>query len=163
MQRRNFLAGLAATATLAGCDTVPSGTSGAPARRLIVLRHTERTGEDLNAAGLARAAALPAALAGEPINAIFVPAKQRNKDSAAPLAQARGIELQEVQATDLAGALFRRQPTGTSVWVGNGDNIAALWEQIGASGDAPLDYGDIAIVTMQGDRAGAIRRLRFGD
>ena len=62
MQRRTFAAGLAAVA-MSGCVVEPQ-----PQTTLIVLRHADRdTGaEDINAVGLARANALPAALAGHP-------------------------------------------------------------------------------------------------
>lgn len=158
MHRRHLLAGIAATSALAACG-MPAGDGG----RLIVLRHTERTGENLNAEGIARARALPAALSDiRPIDAIFAPDRQRNIDTAAPLARARGQEVEIIPAVNIAATMLRRHPGGTVAWVGNKDNLAALWEEIGAHGEPPIHYGEVFIVAMTGLRAGAIERRRFG-
>lgn len=158
MHRRTLLTGLAATTALATCG-LPAGDGG----RLIVLRHTERTGENLNAAGIARARALPAALADvRPIDAIFAPNRQRNIDTAAPLARARGLEVAVIPAVNIARAMLRRHPGGTVVWVGNKDNLADLWDEIAAHGEPPIHYGEVFVVSMTGLRAGTIERRRFG-
>lgn len=164
MHRRTFIAGLAASPALVACSQATSDRPlpASAASTLIVLRHAERTGENLNAEGIARAAALPAALEGIPIDGIYVPDMQRNKDTAMPLAKARGLELQVIPAVDIARTMFRRQPGGTLVWVGNKDNIEALWEEVAAPGEAPLTYGQIAILPISGFRAGAVQMLTFG-
>ena len=158
MQRRSLLAGLAAATGLAACDIAPGPERG----RLIVLRHTERTGENLNPAGIARAAALPAALAGMPIDAVFAPDRQRNIDTARPLATARGLEVQTIPAVNIARAMFKRHPGQTVVWVGNKDNLADLWDEIAAHGAPPIHYGEVFLVSMDGLSAGRIERRRFG-
>jgi hypothetical protein len=151
-------AGLLAAPMLAGCDI-----AGAPGgSRLIVLRHTERDGADLNAAGIARARALPAAIADLPVDAIFAPDLQRNLDTASPLAEVRGLEVQVIPAVRIARAMFRRYPGGSVVWVGNKDNLAALWEEIGATGEPPIHYGEVFVVSMNVLSAGRIERRRFG-
>ena len=160
MHRRTLVAGLAATTALAACGT--SLPAGAGSGTLIVVRHGERTGEDLNAEGLARAAALPGALASLAVDGIYAPDTRRNIDTATPLAQAKGLTVQVIPAVDVARAMFRRQPGGTLVWVGNKDNIVALWDEIGATGEPPLLYGDLVVVAMNGLRAGRIQRLHFG-
>lgn len=159
MHRRTLLTGLAASSLLTACGGVlPSAERGT----LIIVRHTERDGEDLNAEGIARAAALPAALAGMRIDGIYAPDRQRNIDTATPLAEARGLEVQIIAATDIARKMFRNQPGGTLVWVGNKDNIEALWQEIGAAGNAPIHYGEMFVVTMNGLSAGRVQRLHFG-
>ena len=169
MRRRNLIVTLAAAALLAGCaemrpffqqpaNRVPDLLNGT----LIVLRHTEREGEDLTPAGWIRAAALPEALAGIEIDGIYAPDTQRNIDTARPLAEARGLEVQIIPAVDIARTMFARQPGGTLVWIGNKANLAGLWEEIAAAGDPPILYGDLFIVPMNGLRAARVERSRFG-
>ena len=164
MRRRNLIASLAILPLLAACAggidrTAPSDTMGGT---LIVVRHTERTGENLNDVGIARAATLPESLAGVEIDGIYAPDRQRNIDTATPLAKAKGLEVQVIQAVDIARTMFQRQPGGTLVWVGNKDNLADLWEEIGAAGEPPINYGELFIVPMSGLNAGRVERTRFG-
>ncbi|SMH52353.1 histidine phosphatase family protein [Maritimibacter sp. HL-12] len=163
MLRRRFLA-LAAVPMVSACAGLVGGDTGAKTQpRLIVLRHAERDGADLNAAGIARAHALPTALADQPVDAIFAPDLQRNIDTATPLARARGLEVSVIPAVNTARAMFRRYPGGRVVWVGNKDNLAALWDEIGAAGEPPILYGELFVVSMNGLSAGRIERRRFGD
>lgn len=166
--RRLFLASLAASALLSACanplaQLLPEPDETAMGGTLIVLRHTERTGEDLNAEGVARAQALADALADVEIDGIFTPAMQRNIDTARPLADAKELQIQVIPAVDVARTMFKRLPGGTVVWVGNKDNLAALWEEIGASGEPPITYGDMFFVPMSGLSASRVERTRFGD
>ena len=167
MRRRLLLASLALTPLLAACAGGLTRMAAGPDEMtmggtLIVVRHTERTGDDLNAEGVARAAALAEALGGVEIDGIFAPATQRNIDTAMPLAEAKGLEVQVIPAVDIARTMFKRQPGGTLVWVGNKDNLAALWEEIGAGGEPPILYGEMFIVPMSGLSAGRVERSRFG-
>ena len=167
MYRRLFLASLSAPLLLAACAgaigprefrtdaTALDGT-------LIALRHAERTGEDLNEVGIARANELAAALDGVEIDGIYAPQTQRNIDTATPLAQAKGLEVQVIPAVDIARTMFKRQPGGTLVWVGNKDNLEALWQEIGAAGAPPINYGEMFIVPMYGLSANGVERSRFG-
>lgn len=159
MNRRTLLAGLASTSVLTACGGLAPGANRGT---LIVVRHTERTGENLNAEGIARAAALPAALSDMPIDGIYAPDRQRNIDTATPLAEARGLDVQIIPAVDIALTMFKRQPGGTLVWVGNKDNITELWDEIGPTGNAPIHYGELFVVTMNGLSAGRVERRHFG-
>jgi len=166
MRRRLFLASLAATPLITACDRVLRRPTPAAADRmggtLIVVRHTERDGEDLTAKGWIRAAALTDALAGIEIDGIYAPDTKRNIDTARPLAEDKGLEVQVIPAVDVARTMFTRQPGGTLVWVGNKDNLAALWEEIGAQGEPPILYGDLFIVPMNGLKAARVERSHFG-
>lgn len=166
--RRLFLASLAAATLLTACATplaplLPRRDETTMDGTLIVLRHAERDGEDLNAAGRARAEALAEALAGVEIDGIFAPATQRNIDTARPLADAKGLRIQVIPAIDIARTMFKRLPGGTLVWVGNKDNLADLWEEIGAGGEPPISYGELFIVPMDGLHASGVERGRFGE
>ena len=73
--------------------------------RLLLIRHgqtpanvrgeldTGRPGPSLTALGRAQAASVPAALADEPIDAVFASTLVRTQQTAAPLARARGLEI----------------------------------------------------------------------
>ncbi|MCE1179968.1 MAG: histidine phosphatase family protein [Micrococcales bacterium] len=93
--------------------------------RLLLIRHgqthsnvihaldTAEPGADLTELGRRQAAAIPAALADEPIEALYVSNLVRTQQTAAPLAQARGLEpvvrpgIREVVAGDLEMATDR--------------------------------------------------------
>jgi len=164
MYRRAFLASLAPPVLLAGCGTPlgPLQYANTMDGTLIVLRHAERDGEDLNAEGIARAEALVEALDGVEIDGIYSPEAQRNIDTATPLAESKGLEIQIIPAIYVARTLFSRQPGGTLVWVGNKDNLEALWEEIGAGGMPPINYGDMFIVPMSGMQASGVERSHYG-
>jgi len=167
MRRRRLLASLATLPLLTACAGGPGGLDRMTSANtmdgtLIVVRHAERSGELLNDVGVARANTLPEALAGVEIDGIYAPGIQRNLDTAAPLAAAKGLEVQRIPAVDIARTMFKRQPGGTLVWVGNKDNLEALWKEIGAAGEPPIHYGEMFIVPMSGLHAGRVERSRFG-
>ncbi|MBV0911000.1 histidine phosphatase family protein [Anianabacter salinae] len=128
--------------------------------RLIALRHADRSGDDLNEAGRARAAALPAALSDQKIDAILSPGIQRNLDTAAPLAAATGLTITRIPAETAAKGIAA-QGDRTVVWVGNKDNLTDIWSAFALPGDPPLDYGQIFVVT-QGGRGFSVEQRQFG-
>jgi hypothetical protein len=163
MLRRCFILG--ATATVAGCRlTAPGNAPGsvplAPGTTLIVLRHAERHGEALSQQGHVRARRLVEALAGTEIDAIYTREIPRNLETAAPLAEARGLPVAVIDAPDPAPELARLGAGRTVVWVGNKNNLEAIWTTLGAPGEPPLDYGDMHVLTP-GTPPGVDRR-RFG-
>ena len=147
MFRRLLLLGLCALAALAACTTQSIPPS---ARTTVILvRHADRAGEILNAQGLARAANLPEALAGYDLDAIYSPDIQRNLQTAEPLSQALALPV-TIIPKEAAGALMTRaHPEGTVIWIGNKGNLRAIWEELGAPGDAPQQYGDIGVITLK--------------
>ena len=120
---------------------IPDGTT------LIILRHADRSGENLNAKGRARAEALVAALDGIKIDHIFSPSIQRNLDTAAPLATARGMEIERIAAVSPTAELMSLGGGKTVVWIGNKGNLKSIWADLAAPGAAPLEYGDLFFVT----------------
>lgn len=160
MHRRAMLAG--PLLLLAGCATTGSRVSLPPGTRLIVLRHGDRDGENLNARGRERAAALVPALDGVEIDAIYSPGIQRNLDTAAPLAAARGLPITRIPADDPAARLVRENAGRTVVWVGNKGNLAQIWEALGAEDPPPLQYGDLFIVERGALGQPRVTRRRFG-
>lgn len=167
LTRLRLLAGLVALAgLLAGCvqgaDPDLEGTT----TTIIAVRHGDRNNslEDrLNEKGHARAQALAAALKGTRIDAIYIPDTQRNRETAAPLAAARGLKPRVVPTTNLAGTLLSGNAGKTVLWIGNKPNLSALWTSLKAKDPPPLDYGDLFIVQVEGRTATRVRRRHFGD
>lgn len=158
MLRRLFLT--LALAAMAACAT-PGLVAVPPDTTLIILRHADRAGEDLSDRGLARAQALVAALEGVEIDAIYSPGIQRNLDTAAPLAEARGLTVQRMAAENAASRLMAAGAGQTVVWVGNKGNLQSIWDSIAAPEPPPLEYGDLFIVTRARVGSPLVERRRF--
>lgn len=159
LNRRSFIvltaAGLAACAPPADVS-VPADT------QLIVLRHADRSGDDLSEQGRARAQALIGALDGIEIDAIYSPGIQRNLDTAAPLAAARGLEIQRIPAENPAARLMSEGAGKTIVWIGNKGNLASIWEALALPEPPPVEYGDLYIVGARSIGGPSVIRRQFG-
>lgn len=160
MHRRTFVA-LSLGAALTGCATagritMPQDTT------LILLRHGDRASDQLSEKGVARARALVPALEGIAIDRIYSPGLDRNLATAAPLANARRLEITRIPPTGVAQRILSESTGLTSVWVGNKGNLTEIWDTLELPGAPPLEYGDLAIV--KADRRGRpqVTRLRFG-
>ncbi len=136
--------------------------------KIIILRHADRIQGvlELNEVGVARAAALPAALDGVAIDAIFVSHWKRNIDSARPLATARDLPIQVIPERHLSNGrlaeeILKRQPMGTSVWIGNTGNLKDIWDELEMRSSAPTTYGDIMIVEVVNRRGRLVEERRF--
>ncbi len=168
ISRRTVIVSLAVGGTLAltGCMTPVDQPV---TSRLIALRHADRDlgAENLNATGRARAEALPSALSDVHIDAIYAPDTQRNLDTAAPLARARGLTVEIIDRAvigleKLAETIHTTNPGETAVWVGNTGNLKSLWAELGLpEEDAPLDYGEISIVSFSGDKVIRVEERTF--
>ena len=160
MLLRRTLFGLAAVIFTAcaqiGDVAMPTGT------KLIVLRHADRSGEDLNETGRARAKALVAALDGIEIDAIYSPGFQRNLDTVAPLAAARGLLVQRLASENPGAKLMAVGAGKTIVWVGNKGNLNALWDTLALPMPAPLEYGDLYFVEPTRLGPPPVTRRHFG-
>jgi hypothetical protein len=166
---RLFAVAVIAAGLLAGCAgntivTSPSGTT----TTLILLRHAERTmvsGEqstELSDQGLARAAALPAALEGRHIDAIYSPHLSRNLDTVAPLAKQRGLTVKVIGTSQLATRLIVENPGKTVLWVGNKDNLDDIYEDVGGEGPPPIVYGDLFVVRVADKGPAQVSKLHYG-
>lgn len=148
MKRRQVFAlpvALAVTGlALPGCTGAPPGLHG----RLIVLRHADRTGPMLNETGVARAATLPDALADLEIDAVYTTPRQRNIDTATPLAEARGLVVRNLIATGAGKKLLGAHPGESVVWVGNQENLPLLYTELGVAAHPPVQFGEIHLVTF---------------
>ncbi len=133
----------------------------APSARttVIMVRHADRAGEVLNSKGVARAAAMPAALARYDLDAIYSPDIQRNLDTAAPLAAATDLPVTIIVKEQAGARMTADYPDGTVVWVGNKGNLRTIWEELGAPGEAPQEYGEIGVVELLGSGGRRVTRL----
>lgn len=135
---------------------VPDGT------QLIILRHADRRGEFLSEEGFARSEALVVALEGTEIDAIYSRDIQRNLDTAAPLAEARGLDVQIINDVNPTAQLMEAGAGKTIVWVGNKGNLNTIWETLMLSGPPPLEYGDVYTVSRSVFGRPQVTRERFG-
>ncbi len=154
---------LTAGLMLAACDTVvksPTGTS----TTVVLIRHADRSPaeKDLNAKGRARAAALPAALEGMPIDAIYSPDLKRNLDTVAPLAAQRGLTVKVIKVSWVADRLVGENPGKTVLWVGNTTNLKSIYANLGGTGEPPINYGDLYVMRIPDKGPAQVTRKRFG-
>lgn len=161
MKRRAML-GLSAAALLAGCAG-GGPVALAPETTLYITRHGDRSGSDemLNEAGRARARALVAALEGEPLDAIYSPGIQRNLDTAAPLAEARGLTVERRPQEAPTARLARDAAGRAAIWIGNKGNIAGIWEALGLPEPVGLDYGDLTVLRTDAQGRPSVERRRY--
>lgn len=141
---------------------------------VILVRHAEKVaspGDDpaLSERGQARAAELARVLADVPIDAIYTTQFIRTRDTAAPLAKARGITpvvitAGKTYAADLARTIREKHAGLTTLVVGHSNSTSNLLRELGVE-DAPrIDearYDDLFIYTISGKQARLIP-LRYG-
>ncbi|MCR8550380.1 histidine phosphatase family protein [Salipiger sp. P9] len=161
MNRRFLLLGSAAL--LASC-TASGPVRLAPGSTLILTRHGDRSGSDemLNATGRTRARALVRALEGQPLDAIYSPGIQRNLDTAAPLAGARGLTVTRIPQETPTAALAAAAAGGPVLWVGNKGNLAEIWETLALPGEVPLNYGDLTFIRSDAEGRVTVERRHYG-
>lgn len=160
LTRRHFTA-LALALPVAAC--APTGAVRlSPGSRLILLRHADRSGDQLSKDGIARARALPGALEGIEIDAIFSPSLERNIDTAQPLAKDRRLTIGRMPAAGMTPRLAAEAAGRSVVWVGNKGNLTEIWETLGAPGEPPLAYGDLFIIDAGPKGRLKVTRRHFG-
>ena len=137
---------LAATVLVAGpTPTAAQGTerTGAPSLVLLV-RHAEKAAEPasdppLTAAGVSRAQALAAALGDAGVTAIITTQLRRTRETAQPLATARGLTPEVVPISrgaiaahvEAAVAAVRRHAGGVVLVVGHNNSVPAIIAALG--------------------------------
>ena len=117
---------------LAGCASTPAADH-ATATYLLV-RHAEkdlRVADDppLTADGIARAERLAGSLHDTPLDAIYSSPYRRTRQTAAPIAAAKGIALVDydpADATGFAARLRRDHPRGSVLGVGHSNTLPPL-------------------------------------
>lgn len=150
-------------AFLAGFNHIVNSPPGSTTT-LILLRHADRTvlSSDLDEDGRARAAALPAALEGTHIDAIYSPDLTRNLDTVAPLAKQRGLTVKVIPVSRVAARIIGENPGKTVLWVGNTTNLKGIYEDIGGEGPPPVVYGDLYIAKVPDKGPAQVTKLHYG-
>ncbi|MEH6545966.1 MAG: histidine phosphatase family protein [Sneathiella sp.] len=147
---------------LSACSVVhsPPGTE----TTVILLRHADRTApfDKLNEKGVARAQALPAAVADLDIDVIYSPDRKRNLDTVKPLIEQQNIELRVVDILGAGPRLIEENPGKTVMWVGNTDNLQTVYGEMGGKDEPPVIYGEIFIMTIGEDGPPKIEKRNFG-
>jgi phosphohistidine phosphatase SixA len=123
-----------------------------------VLRHFDTpAGErdpELTEVGAGRAAALVTWFAGKPLGAIYVTDTKRARQTAAPLAAARGLSPQTYNPADPATLITTaRAITNGVLIVGHSNTVPDLVERLGGARPQPLtlaDFGDVWTLTPAG-------------
>lgn len=152
---------------------------------VIVIRHAEKltdAGDDpsLSAAGQARAELLArmfgafatgagqdrGALRGGRLDAIYVTPPKRNRETAAPLAQALGVTPVidgESDAAELAYRVLHEHPGGRVLIVGHSDTVPAIVQELSGESNLPpiadREYGTMYVITVP--RIGTANYLRL--
>jgi len=151
-------------ASLAACATRVQSPSGMTTT-VVLLRHAERPAgaDELTPGGMARAAALPAAVKDLDIAAIYSPDIKRNIATVKPLADARGLAVTVVPVFDVASRMVDENPGKTVMWVGNTTNLEKIFNQLGGSGTPPNNYGDLFVLRVPDQGDTTVERGRFGE
>lgn len=115
--------------------------------------------------GRRRAETLVTALAGVTLGAIFASQFKRTQETVAPVAAARGLKVETVNADDIDGLVARiRAHAGGAVLVaGHSNTVPAIAVALGVAEPfalAETDYGDLFKVTSSGSKA-TLERRRF--
>ncbi len=136
---------------------------------LYVVRHAEKAAapkEDppLTADGQVRAEALARTLADVPLTGVHSTATTRTRATAAPTAEAKGLE---VRTYDDPAALVTalRAEGGQHLVVGHSNTIDVLVRAAGGDGGPPLtdtEYDRLYVVVVPSAGAPTTARLRFG-
>jgi phosphohistidine phosphatase SixA len=165
---RRHLAAVALSVLLSAC--APTSTPDITTE-IYLVRHAEKTkaADDpaLTDAGQARALALRERLITEDITRIFSTDTRRTRDTAAPLAEAMGLEVEIYDAGDLAGfAQTLKATPGTHLVVGHSNTTPQLVEWLGGEGGEPIveatEYDRLYVVRQGEDGLFTSVLERFG-
>ncbi len=158
---------------LAACASAPPEVlpDAAPTTVVWVVRHAEKASDaedpPLTEQGQARAEALAAHLADQPIAAVYSTPYQRTRQTAAPTAEALGLPVTEYDPSSDLPALILAEHRGQAVLVtGHSNTVPGIVAGLGvepAPEEIPHErYGDLYSVLVSGEHADLIIS-RFGD
>lgn len=156
--------------TLAGLWAAPAADAACAPEIAYLVRHAEKaSGADrdpvLSDAGQARAQALRDWFASRRVDAIYVTHLRRTQHSAAPLAQARDLELRVLPAGDSAPLLarLRERHCGEHVLVvGHSNTVPEIAAALGGVNFTidEHEYGEIFVLRPPGS---TMERVPFGE
>jgi hypothetical protein len=148
-----------------GCGTLTHSRSGTTTT-IILTRHGDRDplAEELNDKGRLRAEALVEAVTGMNITAIYSPDLKRNLDTARPLAEHLGIEVQVLGTSEneVTTTILARHAGEVVIWIGNSGNLKRIYSLLGGKGAPPINYGDLYIVEVKDSGDPVVTKKRYG-
>ena len=167
---------LAVGLLLPGGLAAQAAAAGDAAAVVWLVRHAERADDgmgdqpdpELSAAGRERAVALARLLSDAGIDAVWSTPFQRTRQTAAPLADALGLEVRSYDPRDAEGMeafLQEIRAPGRHLVVGHSNTTPALVEQLGGDPVSPIEemeYDRIYVVTLGPDGTVTSTLLRFG-
>jgi phosphohistidine phosphatase SixA len=169
LSRRQLCGLLVAVALVSACGDKPI--------TVYVVRHAEKAkppkdadaeaakDPELTAVGRARAAALPNALGSAKLAAIYSTPYKRTLQTVAPVADKQGVQVQTVDADDVAGLVAKIKALGggnAALVSGHSNTVPEIIEALGVSEKVELghdDHGDLFVVTL--GRQVQLERRRF--
>ena len=173
-------------ALIVSCATTPddeeiSNIQSPPGTKttIVLLRHGGRDPDavaanpPLTRRGRKRAAELPAVIGNLGITAIYCPNLRRNLETAQPLADFLGLEINIISirrlldpkklARELLDEFINKHVNGVVVWIGNYRNLEELYKMVDGTGEPPTKYGLICIVTIPDIGPPRIKKLTYGE
>lgn len=171
-----MLVGLAACALQPASDLValqPAATPVELETTFIVVRHAEKADDQpddpsLDADGRDRAGALAQALAAVPLKAVYATPTRRTRETAAPVAADKSLEVRDydpaMAASELATMLHIRHAGDTVLLVGHSNTVPDIVTALCACPVEPLtedEYGDLFRVRIASGGNATLERERF--
>jgi phosphohistidine phosphatase SixA len=131
----------AAASALAACAS--AGSAPPPEPHYYVMRHLHKAADSpdpgLTPQGQACARTLASFVSRQNIRAVFASTTRRAQETAAPLAAAQSLTVQDYAPADVAGVVARaRAEAGSVLIVGHSNTVPDIVEQLGASRPAPI-------------------------
>lgn len=160
-----------ASLLVTGCATPQVNSKSGTTTTIILTRHADRDKKvnHLNALGKQRAQALVEAVNGRGVTAIYSPDERRNLESAQPLSKHLGIAITVkptnsiLYTNEIVTEILDKHAGGVVVWAGNASgNLQTLFRRLGGTGHAPVEYGDLFIMTVPDQGPVKIVRLKYG-
>jgi broad specificity phosphatase PhoE len=151
-----------------------TGSIAAETTTILLVRHAEKAataGDDpeLTQEGRARAEKLATAIEDVDIAAIYSTPFKRTRDTVAPIASAKGIEVIVTEAgpgftDDLAARILEDHRGETVLVVGHSNTLGATIQTLGGGPAVDLDeseYGDLFVCTIPDGGVPVVLRLKF--
>lgn len=157
------LAGLTAS-----CATSPNLTHSLPGTTttIVLTRHADRDpmASSLNDKGRVRAEELVKALGDMKVAAIYCPDFERNIETARPLAEKLGIEINVVPEVmvRVVNTMLTEHSGEVVLWVGNKPNLVKIYSLLGGEGDPPQAYGDLYIMKIKEQGPPEVIKKHYG-
>jgi phosphohistidine phosphatase SixA len=138
---------------------------------IYIVRHAERLDQSpdspLSTDGVGRAYRLRDMLRGAGVTHIFISERRRTLETAKPLADALGLEPQQLPAADgraLASQLAALKPHDRALVVGHSNTVPELLSALNVATPVTIgdtEYDNVFIVVPQKDAAPVLLRLKF--